>query len=103
MNKQEGSNDAESILQAVTALVPHIIASREEIERERRLPLSIVEGLKKAGVFRMTMPRDWGGAEIDPLSQLRIVETLSAADASVGWCVMIGCDSGYLSGFLDQH
>ncbi len=103
MNKQEGGNDAESILQAVTALVPHIIASREEIERERRLPFPIVEGLKKAGAFRMTMPRDWGGAEIDPLSQLRIVETLSAADASVGWCVMIGCDSGYLSGFLDQQ
>jgi alkylation response protein AidB-like acyl-CoA dehydrogenase len=46
---------------------------------------------------------DWGGAELDPLSQLRIIEALSAADASVGWCVMIGSDSGYFSGFLDQQ
>ncbi len=103
MKDQTTHNDAESILRAVTALVPQIIESREEIEHERRLPLPIVEALQQAGAFRMTMPRDWGGAEIDPLSQLRIVETLSAADASVGWCVMIGCDSGYLSGFLDQH
>ncbi len=103
MKNQTAHNDAESILHAVTALVPQVIESREEIERERRLPLPIVEALKQAGAFRMTMPRDWGGAEIDPLSQLRIVETLSAADASVGWCVMIGCDSGYLSGFLDQQ
>jgi indole-3-acetate monooxygenase len=51
----------------------------------------------------MTMPHTWGGAELDPLSQLRIIEALSVADASVGWCVMIGCDSGYFSGFLDQQ
>jgi len=103
MNEQQSSNDAESILSAATALAPVIQACREEIERERRLPLPLVDALKKAGVFRMTMPRDWGGAELDPLSQLRIIEALSVADASVGWCVMIGCDSGYFSGFLDQQ
>jgi alkylation response protein AidB-like acyl-CoA dehydrogenase len=103
MNEQRSRNDAESILSAAIALAPVIQACREEIERERRLPLSLVDALKKAGVFRMTMPRAWGGAELDPLSQLRIIEALSVADASVGWCVMIGCDSGYFSGFLDQQ
>ena len=102
MTDRNYPNDAESILAAAKALVPLIVESREEIERERRLPLQLVDALKQAGVFRMTMPRAWGGAEIDPISQLRIVEELLAADASVGWCVMIGCDSGYLSGFLDQ-
>src|SRR5262249_43293839 len=72
VKNQTTPNDAESILRAVTALVPQIIESREEIEHERRLPLPIVEALQQAGAFRMTMPRDWGGAEIDPLSQLRI-------------------------------
>jgi alkylation response protein AidB-like acyl-CoA dehydrogenase len=103
MNEQRSRNDAESILSAAIALAPLIHECREEIERERRLPLSLVDALKKAGVFRMTMPRAWGGAELDPLSQLRIIEALSVADASVGWCVMIGCDSGYFSGFLDQQ
>ncbi len=103
MNEQRSRNDAESILSAATELAPVIQACREEIERERRLPLPLVDALKKAGVFRMTMPRAWGGAELDPLSQLRIIEALSVADASVGWCVMIGCDSGYFSGFLDQQ
>ena len=103
MNEQGSRSDAESILSAAVALTPMIHECREEIERGRRLPLHIVDALKQAGVFRMTMPRAWGGAELDPLSQLRIIEALSAADASVGWCVMIGCDSGYLSGFLDQQ
>ncbi|MBM4257393.1 MAG: acyl-CoA dehydrogenase [Deltaproteobacteria bacterium] len=103
MNEHARPNDAASILAATRALVPIIVESRAEIERERRLPLRIVDALKQAGAFRMTMPRDWGGAEIDPLSQLQIIEELSVADASVGWCVMIGCDSGYLSGFIDQN
>ena len=91
MTDRNYPNEAESILAAAKALVPLIVESREEIERARRLPLRLVDALKKAGVFRMTMPRARGGAEIDPISQLRIVEELSAADASVGWCVMIGC------------
>lgn len=94
---------ADSTLAAAIALAPLIAGYREEIETGRRLPAPLVAALQQAGVFRMTMPREWGGPELDPLSQLRIIEALSAADASVGWCVMIGCDSGYLSGFLDQQ
>jgi indole-3-acetate monooxygenase len=103
MNEQRSRNDAESILSAAVALAPVIQACRDEIERERRLPMRLVTAMKEAGIFRMTMPREWGGPELDPLSQLRIIEALSVADASVGWCAMIGCDGGYFSGFLDQE
>jgi alkylation response protein AidB-like acyl-CoA dehydrogenase len=48
------------------------------------------------------MPRAWGGPEADPLTTIRVIEALSRADGSVGWCVMIGCDGGYFSAFLDQ-
>lgn len=99
---QETQNDAESILNAAVALAPLIRDCREEMERERRLPLRLVAAMKQAGVFRMAMPRAWGGPELDPWSQMRVIEALAAVDASVGWCVMIGCDGGYLTSFLDQ-
>ena len=79
------NHDGESILNAATALAPAIRECRDEIERERRLPLNLVDALKKAGVFRVAMPRAWGGPELDPMIQLRVVEALSVADASVGW------------------
>src|SRR5919206_3942868 len=100
MTEPGSRHDAESILSAAMALAPVIQACREEMERERRLPLPLVTAMKDAGVFRMPMPREWGGPELDPLSQLRIIEVLSTADASVGWCVTIGCDGGYFSAFL---
>ena len=89
-------------LTAAVALQPAIRAASDQIEQERRLPPELVRKLKQAGVFRMTMPRNWGGAELDPVSQLRVLEELSYADGSVGWCATIGCDTGYLSAYLDQ-
>ena len=58
--------------------------------------------MKRAGVFRMPMPKSWGGPEVDPLTQIRIVEELSAADPSVGWCAMIGSDGGFFTAFLED-
>ena len=58
--------------------------------------------MKEAGVFGMAMPRAWGGPELNPLTEIRVIEALPVADGSVGWCAMIGCDSGYITAFLDQ-
>ena len=95
-------DDAAEILAAAEALAPSIREAHREIEEGRRLPLWLIEELKRAGAFRMAMPRSWGGPELDLLSQLRVIEELSAADASVGWCVMINCDGGYFSALIDQ-
>lgn len=92
----------EKTLRAVIALKPMIASFEDRIERERRLPLELVDALRQAGVFRMTVPSEWGGPELDPLSQIKIIEALSEANASVGWCVMIGADSGYFTSLLDQ-
>ena len=98
---EAGAGDS-SILHAAIALAPVICAAGDEIEQGRRIPQSIAEAMKKAGIFGMVMPRAWGGPELDPLTQIRVIEALAMADGSVGWCAMIGCDSGYVSAFLDQ-
>lgn len=87
---------------AVRALVPRIRAAADEIEKGRRLPLTLVREMQQAGVYRMSMPRAWGGSELDLLSQVRLIEALSIADASAGWCTMIGIDGGYVTAFIDQ-
>src|SRR2546421_8935780 len=91
-----------AILEAARALAPQIRAAAEEIEQGRRLPLPLVQAMKDAGIFRMPMPRAGGGPEVEPLMQIRIVEALSAADPSVGWCAMIGSDGGFFSAFLED-
>jgi alkylation response protein AidB-like acyl-CoA dehydrogenase len=91
------------VLHAAIAMGPHVRAAANEIERERRLPQSVVSEMRLAGIFGMAMPRAWGGPEVDPLTQLRTIEALAMADGSVGWCSMINCDGGYVTAFLDQE
>jgi indole-3-acetate monooxygenase len=91
-----------NLLAAVHELEPQIRAASEEIEQGRRLPLPLVRQMERAGFFGMAMPKEWGGPELDFPSQVRVIEALSAVDASVGWCVMIGIDGGYMTAFIDQ-
>jgi alkylation response protein AidB-like acyl-CoA dehydrogenase len=98
----QATADDSPVLRAAIGLAEQIGAASTEIERGRRLPAGIAAAMKDAGVFGMAMPRAWGGLEVDPLTQFRIIEALAMADGSVGWCAMIGCDGGYMTAFLDQ-
>jgi alkylation response protein AidB-like acyl-CoA dehydrogenase len=98
----QATADDSPILHAAIGLAEQIRAASDEIERGRRLPPGIAAAMKYAGVFGMAMPRVWGGPELDPFTQFRVIEALAMAEGSAGWCAMIGCDGGYVTAFLDQ-
>ncbi|MFB7630082.1 acyl-CoA dehydrogenase family protein [Streptomyces sp. NPDC056149] len=92
----------EAILERAREIVPTLRQSAQRIEDHRQLPADIVELLRTTGVFRAAMPKTWGGPELTSLQQTELIEILSTGDASVGWCAMIGMDSGIYSGYLDD-
>lgn len=96
------SASSQSILRAARAVAPAVTSRASEIARQRQLPADLVADLKRAGVFRMPMPKAWGGPEMPPRDQTEVVEALSAADPAVGWCAMIGSDGGFYAAFLDE-
>jgi alkylation response protein AidB-like acyl-CoA dehydrogenase len=98
--QNDTNNSFEVIMSNVKEILPAVQSYTVEIEEGRRLPPSLVKTLKNTGVFRMTMPKNMGGAELDPISQIKIIETLATVNASAAWCSMIGSDSGFFSSFL---
>jgi alkylation response protein AidB-like acyl-CoA dehydrogenase len=98
----DSGESASTTLEAARGLGPKIRAAADEIEQGRRLPMHLVREMQRAGMFRMAMPRTWGGPELDFLTQMRVIEELSIADASAGWCTMIGVDGGYMTAYIDQ-
>ena len=94
-------NDYADAVERARMLKPAILAHRDEMEHCRRMPQRLVGAMADAGLFRLSMPRALGGPELDPLTQLRVVEALSMIDASVGWTAYVGLHSGYFAAFLE--
>jgi alkylation response protein AidB-like acyl-CoA dehydrogenase len=87
-----------ALLMAARALLPRIRAAAGEIERERRLPVPLVQALADAGLFRMAMPPALGGAAVDPLTRFEVIEALATADAATAWCLEIGSGVAWMVG-----
>lgn len=85
---------------AVALLLPGIAARADEIEAARRMPADIAQSLARAGVFNMVRPRSLGGLEMPPLDMVSVLHAIARAEASTGWCVMIGATTAINAAYL---
>ena len=76
-----------SHLMRVRELLPRVVAAADRIDRERRLPPELSDEIADSGFFRLLVPRSLGGAEMDYLEYLAIIEAFGKADGSTAWCV----------------
>lgn len=88
------------IVAAAINLAAPIRAARDELDAGRRLPPSLVEALANAGCLQLYLPNAMGGPQCPPLTTFRVIEELSKADGSVGWCCMIATATSLFSGWL---
>ena len=72
----------------------------QQIELGRRLPAEAVGALVDAGVFKLLVPHEYGGAQTTVPTVLAVIEAIARADGSAGWCTMIATTSGLMSAFL---
>jgi alkylation response protein AidB-like acyl-CoA dehydrogenase len=71
-------------------------------EHDRRLAPAVVDAFAASGLARLMAPTVLGGAAAQPRTLVEVVEIVSAADPSAGWCVGIGVGSNYLAAFLPE-
>lgn len=93
--------DTAQILANARGLGPAIEAAADDIARQRRLPDDLVGAMRRAGLFRIAFPRDWGGPEMDILQQCELMEILGYHDASTACVAMICSDSGHYAMRID--
>jgi len=84
-----------ALLDAVSNIRGILAADANESEALRTLPPASVQALTDSGLFALKCPRELGGAEADPVTQIEVIEAVSYIDAAAGWCLSIS--SGTLS------
>jgi alkylation response protein AidB-like acyl-CoA dehydrogenase len=89
------------ILDRARSLVPLIASLADRIERERRLPTAVLDGLHEARLFRLMLPRSLGGFEADPVTFFHVIETIATADASTAWCLSQAAGCATAAAYLD--
>ena len=91
---------AERLLEYVRILAPLVEAERHDLDAKRELSPNLLDALHTSGLFRLWLPRQLGGAELDPLSGLQVIAAVAALDGSVGWNVMVAAAWGFFAGRL---
>ena len=79
------------------ALQPLIREHADAAQQNRRLSNEVVEALHDSGLFRMCLPKEFGGEEVDPWTTVETIEAISYADGSTGWNFMIGSETNGLA------
>src|SRR5215212_6290040 len=91
-----------TIVQRVRDFAPRIVETGHEIERNRRLPQSLIDGLTELGVFKLLVPRSLGGSELPLPVYIQVIEEIAKADGSTAWCVSQGAVAALASSFLPE-
>ena len=91
------TDERAAVLTATEKFASDVAARAGEGDELRTMPADLVAAAKEAGLFRLALPRSLGGLELDPATIIQIIETLSWADGSAGWTVLIGNTTAFFA------
>ncbi len=86
----------------VDALKPWLRMMQAEAERQRRVPQETVERLDAAGVYRLTTPGRFGGADLSAREAFGVYEALGGGCGATAWTVWASSGgNGWSAAFPD--
>jgi alkylation response protein AidB-like acyl-CoA dehydrogenase len=95
--------DAGLLHRRLDELLPLIEAKAQEAENLGRMTDEVVSALRAGGFYTMLFPREVGGSELKPIEVLSLMERISYAHASAGWCSMVNnMEGSTMAIYLDQ-
>ncbi len=78
-------SDLDDLLSRAREITPLLAAEAPEAERLRRPTDAAIRALERTGVFRMLVPRCYGGLGLDLDAFVEVGLALGEADASIAW------------------
>jgi alkylation response protein AidB-like acyl-CoA dehydrogenase len=75
-------------------------AAGPRCDADNELPSEVVEALHETGLFRLLIPRDLDGAEVDLGTFSAVIEAIAEGDGSTAWCLGQNAVSNMTSAYL---
>ena len=98
----EPTVSVEHLLDKVLEIAPIIREHSAAGERERRLAQPVVDAMLGAGLFRMWVPKAFGGLELDPMATFRVIEEIARIDSAAAWNLQISTAASALYAWFEN-
>jgi 3-hydroxy-9,10-secoandrosta-1,3,5(10)-triene-9,17-dione monooxygenase len=94
---------ADAIIEQLVSLRPWLRGMQIEAERQRRIPQETVERVDKAGVYGLTTPPRFGGADFSANDLFRIYEAFGRGCGATAWTVWAATGGNLWSAAFPDH
>jgi alkylation response protein AidB-like acyl-CoA dehydrogenase len=94
---------ANEVFASIRELGPLIRSYQRESERLGRIATPVMDAFFERDLFRILLPPDLGGAGLDLVTAMRVVEEVAYFDGSTGWVFAIGIGGLARAGFLPSE
>jgi len=81
----------------VALLLPRIAELADETDRNRRVSDEVIDGLRRAGMWRVYVPREYGGTEETILEVVRAIRMVAKACPSTAWVIGVLCAHPFIT------
>ncbi|MBV9229785.1 MAG: acyl-CoA dehydrogenase family protein [Chloroflexi bacterium] len=85
--QSQASHD--DLVERARQLVPHLRQRVQEMDKLGYLPEETVQELQEAGLFQLTVPRIYGGHQVDMRTYMDVVSEIGRGDTSTAWVVSL--------------
>lgn len=86
----------EELVARAEALVPMLRAHQDEAEKRGYYSEAVHAEFLRAGFYRITQPRRFGGYEFDLKTYLRTMIAIAGGDPGTGWCLQLGSSHAWI-------
>jgi alkylation response protein AidB-like acyl-CoA dehydrogenase len=100
---QVSGNALTDVVDRSAALVPLLRENAGATEKARRLAPGNIEALAEAGIFKLTVPRHFGGYEADLATQNLVMENLARGCGSTAWVCTVGTACTWMVGLFPDE
>lgn len=85
----EGNEQRRHLVQTAASFRGLLAENAAAADRERRVPQPVIDALADAGLFKLTVPKRYGGQQADVRTIIDVASTLAEACGSTAWVVTL--------------
>jgi indole-3-acetate monooxygenase len=97
---RDDSGSAADCIARAKALIPLLQSAAARIDAANELPKDVLDAMHSAGMFRLLLPRAYGGYQLKPADYVQCVEAIAMGDASAAWCMNQGSGCSMASAYM---